>query len=477
MSTSMETQYHTSLHTPFYSHPPAFPLHSDQYLATSGDLDFATNFLGGSSLSYTSPHEDYSFVLHRGASSIYRAEATTVAGGGLGASGLGFPESNGSNQEALNSLFPPEELALCTGQPWSWTQAQASALHGVVAPRPVLPGGPPEVSFLPLKHSKNSQGSSGSSFVRSPDPPLPTPASMVLLSSSRVDVQGSAYGAAVGSQTVSARGGAALGVSAVGSVAMSHGIHETNCREKKHACTMCHKRFDRPSTLRKHLLVHTGEKAFVCEICKRRFGVASNLNRHVKRCALKPVNMSSSPRMSSSGSPPSTDEMSPQSSPIAQSPEFSFARFPDVSHKRGSISSVSSTSSSRGRTSLSPLQSNLPAAGQTSSPGVNTQKRRRRAPSPSRWVPASLLNFNLTSSDLHRSVSLPLKPVRRDLPREERDSWDENAQTPYHPGNWNGILAGPGLPEHQVGMRSKDLGKSHYGGGAGAFRVSRVTAA
>ncbi|PIL30847.1 transcription factor [Ganoderma sinense ZZ0214-1] len=31
-------------------------------------------------------------------------------------------------------------------------------------------------------------------------------------------------------------------------------------KKKMHQCMMCHKSFDRPSTLRKHLLVHTGEK-------------------------------------------------------------------------------------------------------------------------------------------------------------------------------------------------------------------------
>ncbi|KAJ7259801.1 hypothetical protein C8J57DRAFT_491524 [Mycena rebaudengoi] len=65
-------------------------------------------------------------------------------------------------------------------------------------------------------------------------------------------------------------------------------------REKKHGCTMCHKRFDRPSTLKKHLLVHTGEKAYQCPICERRFGVQSNLNRHIRRCSLREVHTHSS---------------------------------------------------------------------------------------------------------------------------------------------------------------------------------------
>ncbi|KAF6758878.1 hypothetical protein DFP72DRAFT_807277 [Ephemerocybe angulata] len=294
----------------------------------------------------------------------------------------------------------------------------------------------------------------------------------VLLSSggARSEAPGAGYEPAVGVQA------APVDVSAMTSVATSHGIHETACREKKHACTMCHKRFDRPSTLRKHLLVHTGEKAFVCDICGRRFGVASNLNRHVKRCALKPVNMTvCSPPKSDS---PSSDETSPQTSPISQSPEHSFTRSPNVSHKRGSISSVSSSScsSSRGRSSMSPLQvhhsvpTGAPKAG-------STQKRRRRAPSPSRWVPLSLLSFNLSSEDMFRSVSVPLAPVRRNLPKEERDSWDENvAPTPYHPTKgWKGVLAGPGLPSHQ-GMRGKDIGKMHYGGGSGTFMVSRLLA-
>ncbi|KAJ3512179.1 hypothetical protein NMY22_g15411 [Coprinellus aureogranulatus] len=387
---------------------------------------------------------------------------------GLGATGLGFSENTTST--LANNLFPTEEVTVYSGQPWNWTQQpQASTLDGVVAPVPVLPS-PPEASFLPMKMK---QVPSPSSYERSPDPPLPTPAqaamAVLLGSGARADER-VPFDMAGGVAAAPIRD-SGLGPLSVG-VTNNHGLLESTSREKKHACTMCHKRFDRPSTLRKHLLVHTGEKAFVCEICGRRFGVNSNLNRHVKRCALKPVNMaiSSPPK---SDSPSSGEDTSDQVSPIAQSPENSFTRSPTISHKRGSISSLSSSSSSsRGRSSLSPLQPQHPV---TANSGTkSTQKRRRRAPSPSRWVPLSLLSFNLVSEDMYRSVSVPLAPVRRNLPKEERDSWDENvAPTPYHPHVWKGVLPGPGLPSHH-GLRNKDVSKMSYGGGTGSFMVSRL---
>jgi hypothetical protein len=89
----------------------------------------------------------------------------------------------------------------------------------------------------------------------------------------------------------------------------------------------------------------------------------------------------------------------------------------------------------------------------------------------------SLLNFNLVSEDMYRSVSVPLPPVRRNLPKEERDSWDENVSpTPYHPSGWKGVLPGPGLPSLQ-GLRGKDMSKmpfNGHGSGTGTFMVSRV---
>ncbi|KAK7019733.1 hypothetical protein VNI00_017973 [Paramarasmius palmivorus] len=184
-------------------------------------------------------------------------------------------------------------------------------------------------------------------------------------------------------------------------------------RERKHACTMCHKRFDRPSTLKKHLLVHT---AFQCETCGRRFGVASNLNRHVRRCILKPVNA----RHSSSGSP---------------------------------------EASSRGRSTSSSPPRNTVASARPAA-----QKRRRRAPSPSRWIPNSLRNFVLEAPV--KTSCIPLPPVRPSQ-WEERNSYDENVgSAPYHPREWqyNPKLPGPGLFSGS-GLGNRDVRNLGFGGG------------
>ncbi|KAF9261978.1 hypothetical protein L218DRAFT_973779 [Marasmius fiardii PR-910] len=194
----------------------------------------------------------------------------------------------------------------------------------------------------------------------------------------------------------------------------------TLARERRHACSMCHKRFDRPSTLRKHLLVHTGEKAFQCEACGRRFGVASNLNRHVRRCILKPVNTSAaSASHGNTGTSSSTD-----------------------SSERGRSSTTSPVQEYSDRTTTTTT-----TATATVGTSPTTQKRRRRAPSPSRWIPASLLNFTLEASQ--KTASLPLPPVRpSEWDNEERDSFDENiGVAPYHPREWQykPFLPGPGL--------------------------------
>ena len=116
------------------------------------------------------------------------------------------------------------------------------------------------------------------------------------------------------------------------------------------------------------------------------------------------------------------------------------------------------------------------ATATSTTPKPPGQKRRRRAPSPSQWIPGTLQNFNLHSEDSYRATTVPLPPVRRNLPREERNSWDENVNhTPYHPGGWSGTLPGPGLGQGiGIGLGGKSDVRNMNFGGRGGFMLGRV---
>ena len=45
-------------------------------------------------------------------------------------------------------------------------------------------------------------------------------------------------------------------------------------------CDTCGKIFDRPSLLKRHIRVHTGERPHVCDICNKGFSTSSSLNTH-----------------------------------------------------------------------------------------------------------------------------------------------------------------------------------------------------
>jgi hypothetical protein len=76
-------------------------------------------------------------------------------------------------------------------------------------------------------------------------------------------------------------------------------------------------------------------------------------------------------------------------------------------------------------------------------------KRRRRAPSPSQWIPHSLLAYNLSPSEGEKSSPVPLPPVvpfiSLGIVIEERNSYDENFGFAPYGDDWNGKLPGPGL--------------------------------
>ncbi len=55
-----------------------------------------------------------------------------------------------------------------------------------------------------------------------------------------------------------------------------------NGSKRVYDCPVCHKRFDAPSELKRHCLIHTNQRPFQCSICCRAFRERSHLKVHIR---------------------------------------------------------------------------------------------------------------------------------------------------------------------------------------------------
>lgn len=176
-------------------------------------------------------------------------------------------------------------------------------------------------------------------------------------------------------------------------------------KRKMHFCESCNKSFDRPSTLKKHSVIHTslkGESAhaalyplineraeYKCNFCGHLFNVQSNANRHTNRCKFGP------------GGPLSArDTMSTRSTNVAPEPESPSSTEPGPSNL--GIASADEVT-----------DENIPV----SPPEVSTNKKRTRSETNAQsWIPASLAGFDLSGANCE-PAEMPLRPV---VPHKEK---------------------------------------------------------
>ncbi|KAF8628531.1 hypothetical protein AX15_003842 [Amanita polypyramis BW_CC] len=410
-------QYNLSPHSGYYDPTQnSYPMVQDQYTASNVG-DFAS-FSRGSPLVYP---QDYQYFSDRGPSSGHSTANFTDNHTVNTASGFAENSTPG-----IHMNYHPEDM-MAYQHPWRWTDA------GSVA-----------ISTPMYSDADTAENSLDYQFI---DPStavsqLPTPAAMAIMfnHNSQSDVRRPQVSYQVPSSQVSTQTSAtAARPSRPEPGQVLYGVPDSQSREKKHACTMCHKRFDRPSTLRKasatlsFVFTLTGDSSVHYSTC--------SFTQAKKRSYAKPAGAGlawpQTLTVTCKSGSPSAHSVSPVPSNSSQT-------------QTGSMTGQNNKRARDAAFILDQFDTSMPQEGQlevqSEVKSVGVPKRRRRAPSPTQWVPHSLCHFNLFSEDLYKSTTVPLPPVRRCLPREERDSWDENVNaTPYHPRGWKNVLPGPGL--------------------------------
>ncbi|KAG9051232.1 hypothetical protein FS837_010519 [Tulasnella sp. UAMH 9824] len=287
------------------------------------------------------------------------------------------------------------------------------------------------------------------------------------------------------------------------------GTGESSASKEKHSifeCPGCDLTFTRLSALKQHMLSHTGEKPHACDHCGRRFSLASNLRRHTTTKACKVLKfqavkenisgatVSTAPPTAllpaavipttSSAPAPSSSSATAVLSPVAQPAvpaSMMAADAPKKDKKRKATSEKPSPRRKRHAnfesrwiprtlalfknahllTSTPPFQFCMYKA---KSPGAvaiaNPEDEEEDEPFTRPTVPLHPVRPSMTSRASIRSMdsvesavssgsssssSSDGAEVPYDDGSEERDSYEEAPEYPYHPMSWSGKLPGPGL--------------------------------
>lgn len=225
-------------------YPQAHYPHHPHDLTQDASPNFSNGFSRGSSTSFAYPHQDYyRYFVDRGEFQASRLCPTSlVDNNALDAAGIGFA----GNPSSSNTFVIPEDISVYNQ--WNWSQPD----HPILAPAPVYP--------QPPAFSVKSANSSSTAVVCSPTAQLPTPAAMAVLLNPNAQ-----HPTQVAADFEIPQGSAAIHtarpntiIRPVEPVVAVQGVPDSPSREKKHACTMCHKRqvpFDFSAFVRHKLIV------------------------------------------------------------------------------------------------------------------------------------------------------------------------------------------------------------------------------
>lgn len=211
------------------------------HLSSDGSQNFANGFSRGSSTSYGyGEYHQHRYFVDRGevcGGTQARLCPTSLVdnnNNALNAAGIGFA---GNPPPTSSSFVIPEDISVYNQ--WNWEQQQQQ--QPILAPAPVYPH----------QSVKSAASSLSSAVVCSPTAQLPTPAAMAVLLNPNAEQQQQQIStdfeipqgsAAIQTATRPANGAAVIVRPPVEPVVAVQGVPDSPSREKKHACTMCHKR-------------------------------------------------------------------------------------------------------------------------------------------------------------------------------------------------------------------------------------------